>query len=117
MSLDQILIDGDIFLEKTPVYDLIKNSKGDMLVSLFEPRELIFNKENVTDLFKKRYIPFEENYPIEPFEDIKGWYNTSVIKFNNQSLKDEYIRQYLHHLSMAESQEFTGSTWPDIVYE
>lgn len=117
MSLDQVLIDGDIFLEKSPVYDIIRDTKGDMLVSLFEPRDLIFNKESVTDLFKKKYIPSEENYPIEPFEDIKGWYNTSVMKFTNQALKDEYIRQYLHHLSMAESQEFEGSTWPDIVYE
>ncbi len=63
-----------------------------MLVSLFEPRDLIFKKENVTNLFKNGNIPSEDKYPIEPFEDIKGWYNTSVIKFNNQSLKDEYIR-------------------------
>lgn len=117
MSLDQILVDGDIFLEKTPIYDIIKNSNKDMLVSLFEPRELIFKKENVINLFKNGNIPSEDKYPIEPFEDIKGWYNTSVIKFNNQSLKDEYIRQYLHHLSMAESQEFEGSSWPDIIYE
>lgn len=117
MPLDQILIDGDIFLEKSPVYDIIKDTKGDMLVSLFEPRDMIADREAMAILFKKDYIPFEEEYPIRPFEEIDGWYNTSVIKFNNQKLKDEYIRQYLSHIKMAESQNFEGSSWPDIIYE
>ncbi len=117
MSLDQIIIDGDIFLEKTPIYDIIKNNKSDLLVSLWEPKHLIYNKWNVVELFNKGYLPFEEKYPIQTFDDLSGWYNTSTIKFNKQSLKDEYIRQYLSHLKMAESIEFKGAYWPDIVYE
>ena len=40
-----------------------------------------------------------------------------LVLLNKQSLKDEYIRQYLSHLKMAESMKFEGAYWPDIVYE
>lgn len=117
MSLSEILIDGDIFLEKNLVFNIIKNLNSDIVVSLYEPRELIFKKENVIDLFNYYNIPTEDDYPLDTFEKIDGWYNTSLLKFNNQDTKNEYIRQYISHVKKAQTINFKGEAWPDIVYE
>lgn len=117
MSLDQILIDGDIFLEKRVVYELIQNADKDMLVSLYEPKEKIFKKETIAEMFKSCIVPTLEGYELPKDGDIKGWYNTSCLKFNNESLKQEYIRQYIAHVKSAEFNDFTDHIWPDIVYE
>ena len=52
MSLDQILIDGDIFLEKSVVFELLKNIDKDIIVSMYEPKERIFKPEAIQKIFK-----------------------------------------------------------------
>jgi hypothetical protein len=44
------------------------------------------------------------------------WMNTSLMRFNNQELKDEYIRQYYHHKDMLSDEDFYDC-WPDIIIE
>lgn len=117
MSLDQILIDGDIFLEKSVVFELLKNIDKDIIVSMYEPKERIFKPEAIQKIFKLCNITNQKGYEFPKDGDIKGWYNTSCLKFNNEALKKEYIRQYISHVKQAESVNFEGDIWPDIVYE
>lgn len=117
MSLDQILIDGDIFLEKRLAYDIIEKLDSDIVVSLYEPKDRIFRKEAIIDLFNACSVSTQPGYEWPKPEEIKGWYNTSCLKFNNQDLKNEYITQYINHVKQAEDQEFSPGLWPDIVYE
>ena len=44
------------------------------------------------------------------------WPNTSLLKFSNQELKDEYIKQYEYHRNLLSNYNF-GSSWPDIWIE
>lgn len=99
MSLDEIIIDGDIFLEKPKVFDIIKNNESDLLVSLFEPQALIINiNKQYSTMFNNLNIEEEELYKRPNFRKIKGWYNTSVMKFNNEEFKQKHIEQYIHHV-------------------
>lgn len=117
MSLDQYLIDGDIFLEKSIVFDFLKNLKKDMVVAMYEPRNKIFKSEEIYDLFKACETTNIPGYELPNSDEVKGWYNTSCLKFNNEDLKQEYIRQYIEHVKQAESRVFKGDLWPDIIYE
>lgn len=117
MSLDQILIDGDIFLEKSIVFELLKNFNKDMVVSMYEPKDRIFKPETIASMFQACNVQVQPGYELPENGEVKGWYNTSCLKFNNESLKQEYIRQYINHVKASESVDFTGAIWPDIVYE
>lgn len=118
MTLNEVLIDGDIFLHKTPVYKIIENDVADMLVSMFEPKEYIENdKERNTKMLEMlRNCNFAEPYTTPTFDDCDGWYNTSLMKFGNEVLKDEYIKQYKLHNSIVKDVDFQN-TWPDIILE
>lgn len=117
MSLDQILIDGDIFLEKSIVFELLKNLNKDIVVSLYEPKDKIFKPETIQGMFKICTLTNQDGYELPKDGNVHGWYNTSCLKFNNEALKKEYIRQYISHVKQAESEDFAGAIWPDIVYE
>ena len=117
MTLDQILIDGDIFLEKPIVFTLLQNFNSDMVVSMYEPRERIFNVETMNETISVCSKFQQPNYELPNAENMLGWYNTSLLKFNNEALKSEYIRQYIAHVKQSENFEFKAYIWPDIVYE
>lgn len=117
MSLDQILIDGDIFLEKRIVFEILKNLNKDIIVSMYEPKHKIFKSETIADMFKACNTQIQPGYELPEDGEIKGWYNTSCLKFNNEELKQEYIRQYINHVKASESVDFPDAIWPDIVYE
>ena len=117
MSLDHILIDGDIFLEKSVVYEMVKNMTDDVIVSLYEPKERIFKPETITELINICKTAQQPGYELPKVEDIKGWYNTSLLKFNNEDIKREYIRQYINHVKQVDVLDFSNVIWPDIVFE
>lgn len=117
MSLDQILIDGDIFLEKSIVYNIIEKLSDDVIVSLYEPKGRIFKPETIAELIDSCVLVQQPGYELPKAEDIKGWYNTSLLKFNNDSIKQEYIHQYISHVKLSDSQDFSNVIWPDIVFE
>jgi hypothetical protein len=118
MSLDDILIDGDIFFEKPKVFDVIKNNKADLLVTLFEPNEFIINNGNkVAEMFNSLHIDNDEFYKRPPYKKMPGWYNTSVMKFNNEEFKRKHIEQYIYHVEQVGDKDFPGTLWPDIIFE
>lgn len=117
MPLDQILIDGDIFLEKSIVYNIIEKLSDDVVVSLYEPKGRIFKPETIAELINSCVLVQQPGYELPKAEDVKGWYNTSLLKFNNDNIKQEYIHQYISHVKLSDSQDFSNVIWPDIVFE
>lgn len=118
MDLEDILIDGDIFLERPKVFDVIKNNEADLLVSLFEPLELIINKDNqYADIFNNVNLYADDIYKRPSFKKCPGWHNTSVMKFTNEEFKQKHIEQYIKHVQLIGDMEFKGSTWPDVIFE
>lgn len=117
MSLDECLIDGDIFFRKMKAIKFIEDSKADFICSFFEDKSVIANFDGVSDLLKLiRKHKFEKPYNTPTYKDCEGWLNTSVMKFNNQDLKDEYIAQYIYHLDQLKDASF-NKLWPDIIIE
>ncbi len=117
MSLDQCLIDGDIFLENPIAFELIKNADTDIVVSMYEPVERIFKPELMRELFYTCRDAKQPGYELPDVSEVKGWYNTSLLKFNSESLKQEYIRQYIAHIKEFENRDINPGIWPDIVVE
>lgn len=119
MDLGDALIDGDIFLSKQTSIDIIKSSYNyDMVYSMYEPKSFIRNLGGLDDLLNaiQRY---NLKYPYETpsYSNCQGWYNTSLMKINNQQLKDEYIAQYKYHLRLMEHDDFKNTVWPDVIIE
>lgn len=118
-DLGDCIIDGDLFIRSDKVLPIL-NKSVDCVYSFFEPINYI-----VPDLNKAKYyydlfhtmnkIPYEKPYELSIKLSDLQWMNTSLIKINNQSLKDEYIRQYYHHKKLLSRFEFTA--WPDIIIE
>ena len=120
MELGQTHIDGDIFLWKRGIYDLIKNANEDILYSAYEdntylpenhPLYIKFNKL----INKMSSVKYESPYKLPLMTEL-NWPNTSIIKINSQSLKDDYISQYEYHKKLLSNIDFEN-TWPDIIIE
>lgn len=117
MELGDVLIDGDLYLRTNEVIQYVKGLNEDIIYSFFEPHEITLRESSIkkhTDLAKILNGRTRYNVPtkLEEF----GWFNTSLMKFNNQNLLDEYIEQYEYHKGQLENINF-GNTWPDIIIE
>lgn len=118
-DLGDCIIDGDLFIRSDKVLPII-NKSVDCIYSFFEPTVY-----TLPDLYKAKCyydlvqtmnkIPYEKPYVLPVTLSDVQWMNTSLMKINNQSLKDEYIKQYYHHKKLLDRFEFT--TWPDIIIE
>ena len=125
MRLDEILIDGDLFIKKPQAFEMIDSIKYDVLYSFYEPTEytlMNFSKEKIEYYNKILTIvnnlksKFIQTYSREFSINDCYWPNTSLLKFSNQELKDEYIKQYEYHKSLLSNYDF-GHSWPDIWIE
>lgn len=118
-DLGDCIIDGDLFIRSDKVLPIL-NKPVDCIYSFFEPTVY-----TLPDLYKAKCyydlvqtmnkIPYEKPYVLPVTLSDVQWMNTSLIKINSQSLKDEYIKQYYHHKKLLDQFEFT--TWPDIIIE
>ena len=124
-KLDDILIDGDVILIDKKVFDVIRLSKQDVVFSFIEKNDHILrdikpNKDYATqkdyfeDLFKRMNVP-ELQYDLPAISELQ-YFNTSLIKINDQDLKNEWVDQYFYHMNLLKDIDF-GSTWPDIIIE
>jgi hypothetical protein len=125
MKLDEILIDGDLFIKDTQAFEMIDSINYDVLYSFYEPVEytlMNFSKEKIeyynkiltsVNNLKSKFI---QTYSKEFSINDCHWPNTSLLKFSNQELKDEYIKQYEHHKNLLSNCDF-GHSWPDIWIE
>ena len=117
MNLEDCLIDGDIFLSKGRVFSEIEKSNSDVTCSFFEGEHLVKNCEFADEMFEIlcKY-DFKYPYTVPIKNKCDGWYNTSIIKFGNQQLKDEYIKQYIEHVNKLKDIDFKN-VWPDLIIE
>ena len=122
MSLDDVLIDYDLFIYKPKTLELLANKDCDMIYSFYEGSEMpnysepSINKHNKC-LEKLRKHQDEIEYKI-PLNSLSVSYpNTSLMKFNNQSFKDTIISNYFKHYELLKNEDFSSCIWPDIYTE
>lgn len=124
MSLDECLIDGDLFLRRPSVYEILESIHTDFLYSFFEGNDFILKRnekaatETYTDslsIMKKYRDEFKPPYTLD--DDLRKyqWPNTSFMRFGNQELKDKYIAQYEYHKNLLRDETF--KRWPDVIIE
>ena len=99
------------------MYSILENDKSDAVVSMLEKKTRLKHTKYDKYMFKlfEGFI-FKEPYTLPKPKDCDGWYNTSLIKFNNQELKNEFIRQYKENIQVVKDKDFED-IWPDIVLE
>lgn len=119
-DLDDVLIDGDLFLLKKEVLDIIKESTADVLCSFVEPSSFTAKTWKLVDsystLVKQMSIcSYTHPYELPKNTDDLLWVNTSLLRITDPELREEYIRQYFHHKEMLQSINF--DFWPDIILE
>lgn len=122
MSLNEYLIDGDLFLQRKPIFDILATTHADFLYSFYEPNEFVIKTtkkpEKYVEMtktllkYKDQFLP---GYTVKTSLDSYAWPNTSLMKFESQELKDKYIRQYEYHKNLLKSESF--EFWPDIIIE
>lgn len=119
MELGDVLIDGDLFIHKPMAAELIEKDKSDVLTSFFEDRYFLEKDAEVQTLMKKNLseVDFDDPYKVEEFDDSTGWFNTSLIKINDQGLKDEWIRQYEVNARKIPNKFISTDYWIDIILE
>jgi hypothetical protein len=67
-------------------------------------------------LSKMRGISYLDNYALPTKWGDMGWMNTSLMKFNDRDLMEEYIKQYEYHKDLLKDVDFEKE-WPDIIIE
>lgn len=120
MELGQVHIDGDMFLWKRGIYDIIENANEDILYSTYEDNNYLTKQHPLYTKFNKMInklsvIEYEYPYRLPTMNEL-CWPNTSMMKINSQELKDDYIKQYEYHKSKLQNIDFEN-TWPDIIIE
>lgn len=124
MSLDECLIDGDLFLRYPAAYERISSIGADFVYSFFEPTSFTLNTQaqidkyvHMRDQMRTYRSSFKAPYEIDKdiYKDYE-WTNTSLMLFHNQKLKDEYIRQYDYYRRLLKNINFKNA-WPDIIIE
>lgn len=122
MELDEILIDGDLFIQNSYGFNHINSLGCDVVYSFDEPESYALRDEAIipkyNDMLAKintHNDEFDNIYCISDSDKKFYWHNTSLLKFNNDTLKKEYIRQYWKNKSILENEEFL--IWPDIWIE
>ena len=123
MTLDECLIDGDMFLSKKDVFVIISSINTDFLYTIYEPYPAtvragdgLNNYKKLKKTFLKYKDKFLPPYNISTKNEDLQWPNTSFMKISNQELKDEYIRQYEYHKNVLKD-ETDFAMWPDIFIE
>lgn len=111
-----IHIDGDVFIKSDKVLRHIDSQRWDFLAQHFESSEW-YEKENV--VFDMD-LPFIERQGIRPHDN--GAYNTGVIAFGSEELRDSYCRAYrlcAAHFSAVARGVLDGDNMltPDVIIE
>lgn len=117
--LGSIHIDGDVFIKKESLIELINNSDWDLLVQNYE-KDLWSSSYYEEFPHFKNEINFCKQFGVNPTQ--YGAYNTGILGFWNQTLKDKFINTYksvslnhskLHYKELEESENRT----PDLITE
>lgn len=117
--IESVHIDGDVFIKDQKLIDLIENSDWDLLVQMYEHdyfspgyyKEFPFWKKD-KDFLKENGINI----------DVYGAYNTGILGFRNQELKDTFLNLYkklaINHSKVYWDELLTNpDLTPDLVTE
>lgn len=124
MTSNDCLIDGDLFIQNPICVDLVSSYvKYDFVYSFFEPNSFIVpDKRSVkfydgllVEMAKRAHLFTPPYNLIEDKNDI-CWPNTSLMKFNNMKLKNEYLEQYMKFKNGLNGLNFKN-VWPDVIIE
>ena len=121
MTLDEILIDGDLFIQNQYGFNHIDSLECDAVYSFDEGEKFTTRDKTMKKKYRilnNRLIEYNDKFDSTYFvneEEKLNWHNTSLLKFNNEELKAEYIRQYWKNKSIIENENFP--IWPDIWIE
>lgn len=116
--LNSIHIDNDVFLKEKIVYDLIRDCKYDLLVQHTE----ICDEYDRFCKFYKDNPDFIKTLGLDP--NFNKSYNTGILNFRNQELKDLFIynyKQIVEHYSktcfktLTENSELIPDLYPEQV--
>ncbi len=113
-SLEHVLIDGDLFLRKNEAIKKVISKKADVVCSFLEPQLFWQTDGAVLTLLNSMHKTFKSEFKY----DLKNnlfMCNTSLIKLNNQELKDQWIEQYFRLL--PEMQKLKEKLWLDLILE
>jgi hypothetical protein len=119
-DLDDIIIDGDLFLLRKEVLEIIKNSTADVLCSFIEPPQFTAKNWALTDRYSRMIkqmdaVKYSAPYELPRSVHELAWANTSLLRVSDPELREEYIRQYFHHKELLQNINF--EFWPDIIIE
>lgn len=119
-KLGDVIIDGDLFIKKQEALDRIKDDTNAVIYSFFEPYNYTLRgtmkNYYINLLAKMRKVQYLDGYELPKKWGDMGWMNTSLMRFNDEELLQEYIRQYEHHKHILQDINFEGE-WPDIIIE
>lgn len=122
MELDEILVDGDLFLQNEWCFNHIGSLCSDVVYSFDEPESYTLQEETAKPKYDAMLAmliahndEFDNTYRISNYDTKYYWHNTSLLKFNSEALKKEYVRQYWKNKSILENEELP--IWPDIWIE
>lgn len=119
-KLGDVIIDGDLFIKKQEALDRIKDDTNAVIYSFFEPYNYTLRgtmkNYYINLLAKMRKVQYLDGYELPKKWGDMGWMNTSLMRFNDEELLQEYIRQYEHHKHILQDINFE-SEWPDIIIE
>lgn len=117
--LGSIFIDGDVFLMRKNLIDIISADNADVVIQC---REWMSSNECDYPRYNKVLSKHMGYYPQSAY--VPFVFNCGLVKFNNQQLKDKYIRDYWRahnnfkwHPECGEELNKKGIPVPDLIFE
>jgi len=123
--LHSVHIDGDVFLQKQEVWDLIADQKSDLIVQMIERDNTVASANSCYGINLNLVLSaLNLNVP-EGFNRYQNSaLNCGLVKFNNQKLKDRYIAGYKKMLEICSNEPHfikriagDNNLCPDLVME
>ena len=123
-ELGSIHIDGDVFIKTQQCLDIISNSKCDLFVQGEEDANLA-NDTGMTGLYIQNHKYLSHLiFPKGLAKMGNKAYNTGILQFNKQELKDTFISSYFFMLDQVVNDKILIEKWeedknicPDLVIE
>jgi len=119
--IESIHIDGDVFLKKPKVFDLINNSRADLIAQMIEGCICInYSYKDSLDIVT---LSLGKKTPVELNVNQNSAINCGLVKFNNPEFKKRYIDGYEKMLKICNNEHFVKRkskhihACPDLILE
>ena len=116
MSINEALIDGDIFLKHQDILEPILNDTGDVMVQSLESGQMILSPGYTKC---REYLKDFELGDIFKPQKLMPICNTGLLLFNSEALKEKYISEYFRIMELinASGKVMPKDLCPDILLE